>query len=296
MGNDAERGSSYRTGIVLVITSALAFSLAGVLTKLISAGAWTISCWRGLIGGMLIITYVAWQGRDQSLSATFRLGWQGWLLATVGSAASLAFIFAFKLTYIANVALIYSTVPFMAAALSWWLLREKFQYRTAIASTVCLLGVTIVVGGGLGSPNLVGDAVALLMTLGNALYIVLIRAFRDSPVVLAGGISALQLFVVGWLVADPLSVSLSDACLLVLFGFSFALAVILWTEGTKLIPAAEASFFGVSETPFAIILAWLLLMELPPLASFLGGGIILTAVIAHALRNLAVARASSPVD
>ena len=39
------------------------------------------------------------------------------------------------------------------------------------------------------------------MTIGMALYMVLIRVFRDSPVVLAGGVSALQLFFVGWFVA-----------------------------------------------------------------------------------------------
>ena len=282
--------NTHIAGLALVAASALAFSLAGVLTKMISADAWTISCWRGLVGGALIVAYVAWQGRERSLLETFGLGWRGWLLATVGSAASLAFVFAFKLTYIANVAVIYATVPFMAAALAWWLLREKFKRRTAIATTVAVAGVVIVVGGGLGSTNLIGDAIALLMTLGNALYMVLIRTFRDSPVVLAGGVSALQLFVVGWFVVDPLSVPTQDVSLLALFGISFAVAVVLWTEGTKLIPAAEAGLLGSAETPFAIVLAWLLLAELPPVASFVGGVIILAAVFAHAYRDLAQAR------
>ncbi len=133
----------------------------------------------------------------------------------------------------------------------------------------------------------VGDAFALVMTLGCALYMVLIRAFRDSPVVLAGGVSGLLLSFVGWFVVDPLAVSQQDAVLLSLFGSSFALAVVLWTEGTKLIPAAEAGFLGSAEAPFAILLAWLLLAELPPLASFAGGGIVLTAVFAHAARDIA---------
>jgi hypothetical protein len=41
-------------GGVLVIASALVFSLSGVLTKVIAADAWTIVCWRGLVGGLLI--------------------------------------------------------------------------------------------------------------------------------------------------------------------------------------------------------------------------------------------------
>jgi drug/metabolite transporter (DMT)-like permease len=271
-------------GVLLVIASALVFSLSGVLTKTIDADAWTIACWRGLLGGLLIAAYVAWSGRRRPLREAFRLGRSGWLLATVGSLASLAFIFSFKLTYVANVAVIYATAPFMAAALAWWLMRERVQSRTLVAGGFSILGVLIVAAGGLGAGSIGGDAVAVAMTLGNALYIVLIRMFRDSPVVLAGAASALQLFLAGWFVVDPLAVSRHNVVFLTLFGISFAVAVVLWTEGTRMIPAAEAGLLGTAETPFAILLAWLLIAELPPAASLIGGGIVLAAVFTHAAR------------
>lgn len=278
-------------GAALVILSALVYSLAGVLTKAITADALTIVCWRGLVGGLLVVAYVGWLGRHEPLRRRFRLGWQGWLLAGVGSLASVAFIFSFKLTYVANVAVIYATAPFMAAALGWWLLRERFRPQTALAAAISVAGILVVFAGSLGTGSLAGNAMALLMTLGSALYMVLIRRFRDSPVVLAGGVSALQLFVIGWLVTDPFAVTRQDALLLVLFGLAFAIALVLWTEGTKLIPAAESGFLGTAETPFAMLLAWLFLAELPPFASFVGAGIVLTAVIGHALSDLSHARA-----
>jgi drug/metabolite transporter (DMT)-like permease len=269
-------------GVVLVLLSALAFSLAGILTKAITADVWTILCWRGLVGGLIIAGYAGWIDRRKPLSERFRLGWRGWLLACVGSLASIAFIFAFKLTYVANVAIIYATAPFVAAGLGWLVMRERFRQRTLIAAVVSCLGIGIVVGGGFGGGSILGDTFALLMTLGSALYMVLIRKFQDSPVVLAGGASALQLFVLGWIVVDPLAVTLHDAVLLVLFGLSFAVAVVLWTEGTRLIAAAESALLGCAETPFALLLAWLILAELPPLASLLGGTVVLAAVLAHA--------------
>ncbi len=279
--------SAQRAGILLVTASAIVFSFAGVLTKAIESDAWTITCWRGLLGGSLIVLYVAWLGRGKPMRRAFGLGWHGWILATVGSFASLAFIFAFKLTYVANVAVIYATAPFLAAGLGLLFLKERVRPTTFIAAGISLLGVIVVVTGGLGSGSLLGDGVALLMTLGNALYVVLIRLFKDTPVVLAGGVSGLQLFVVGWFVVDPLAVSQSDAVLLTLFGLSFAVAVVLWTEGTRLITAAQASLLGSAETPFAILFAWLILAELPPGASFIGGAIVLTAVFAHAVRDFA---------
>lgn len=277
-------------GAFLVIASALVFSLSGVLTKAIAAEAWTIACWRGLVGGLLIAAYVAWLGRAKPLGDSFRLGWRGWLLASVGSLASLAFIFSFKMTYVANVAVIYATAPFMAAGLGWWLIREGFRSRTLIAAAVSLMGIIIVVAGGLGSSNILGDMVALAMTFANALYMALIRVFRGTAVVWAGGVSALQLFAISWLVVDPLAVSQQDVVLLLLFGISFAVALILWTEGTKLIPAAESGLLGTAETPFAALLAWMLLAEIPPMASLIGGIIVLAAVFAHAALDAAEAR------
>jgi len=261
------------------------FSFAGVLRKAIQSDAWTITCWRGLLGDLLILAYVAWAGRGRSMRRAFRLGWRGWILATVGSLASLAFIFSFKLTYVANVAIIYATAPFLAAGLGWLFLAERLRPATLLAAAASLAGVAVVVAGGIGTGSLLGDVVALLMTFANALYVVLIRLFRQSPVVLAGGISGLLIFLVGCFVVDPLAVSQSDAVLLALFGLSFAVAVVLWTEGTRLIPAAEASFLGSAETPFAILLAWFLLAELPPPASFIGGAIVLASVFAHAVRD-----------
>src|SRR3546814_4610249 len=128
-----------------------------------------------------------WLERRKPLRRRFHLDRHGWLLAGVGSLASLAFIFSFKLTYVANVAVIYATAPFIAAALGWLLMRERLRVQTAIAATVSIFGIVVVFAGSLGTASLLGDGLALLMTFGSALYMVLIRRFRDSAVVLAGG-------------------------------------------------------------------------------------------------------------
>lgn len=273
-------------GILLVTLSAGAFALAGVLTKSISSDNWTVACWRGLIGGLLIAAYVLWRRNGASARESLRLGWRGWLLATVGAVASTAFIAAFKLTYIANVAIMYATAPFVAAALEWLILGQAARGQTMAAAGISFLGIAIMVGSGAGAVNLAGDAVAVLMTGLSALYMVLIRTFRDTPVVWAGAVSGFQLFVLGWFVTDPLAVSQDDAVLLVLFGGVWALALILWTEGTRLIPAAEAGLLGSAEVPLAVLFAWLILTELPPSASFIGGAVVLAAVFAHAARDL----------
>ena len=75
--------------------------------------------------------------------------------------------------------------------------------------------------------------------------------------------------------------------LLVAFGGSWALAVILWTEGTRLVTAAESGLLGSAEVPFAVLFGWLILAEIPPAASVAGGAIVLLAVFCHAAFDLA---------
>jgi drug/metabolite transporter (DMT)-like permease len=275
-------GAGHAAGVVLVTASAVFFALAGIFTRSIAAGPWTIACWRGLVGSVIIAAYVLWRGRGPGMLAALRLGKRGWALAIVGAASSIAFITAFKLTYVANVTIIYATVPFMAAALERLMLGERTGGRTMIAAAISLAGVAVMMIGGIGSGSLAGNAMAVLMTFGCALYMVMIRKFTDAPVVWTGAVAAFLLFVVGCIVTRPLDVTAHDAVLMCAFGASFAAAVILWTEGTRLVSAAESGLLGSAEVPLAILFAWLLLGEVAPMASLVGGAIVIAAVFGYA--------------
>jgi drug/metabolite transporter (DMT)-like permease len=282
----AIRKSSHALGILLVVASTAFFALAGIFTKSTTADPWTIACWRGLVGSIAIGAYVLLR-RDKSIpSQSLRLGWRGWALAVVGAVSSAFFIAAFKHTYVANVAVIYATIPFMAAGIDWAAWRLAPRVQTIVTALVSLIGVAIIVGGSIGGAHLFGDALAVAMTFGCAIYLVMVRAYSDTPVVWAAAIASLLLFAAGWIVTDPLAITWQDAAVIAGFGLSFAAASILWTEGARLLPAAESGLLGAAEVPLAILFAWLILSEAPPLQSIVGGAIVLVAVLAHAGRDL----------
>jgi drug/metabolite transporter (DMT)-like permease len=277
-------------GILLIVASTAFFALAGIFTKATSADPWTIACWRGLVGALVIGAYVYVKRDRSSPGVSFRLGRRGWVLAVVGAVSSVFFIASFKYTYVANVAVIYATVPFMAAGIDWLALSKPARLQTLVTAAVSLIGVIVIVGGGFGSGHLFGDALAVVMTFGCAVYLVMIRAFRDTPVVWAAAVGALLLFLAGWIVTDPLAISVHDFMVVMGFGLSFAAASILWTEGGRLLPASEAGLLGATEVPLAILFAWLILAEAPPLQSIVGGAIVLAAVFAHAGRDVLTSR------
>lgn len=275
-------------GPTLVLTSAVFFSCSGVLTKAITADSWTILAWRGLVGGLVVAGHVALTRRRRGAPGRMRLDRGGWVLTLVGAVGSVAFISAFKHTFVANVSVIYATIPFVAAVLERVLLGERVRRRTMGAAVASMAGIGITVGASIGLPSLTGDLLAVAMVVINALYMVLIRTFPGSDAVLAGAASGGVLFVVGWLLSDPLAVSARDASLLVVFGIAFAVATIFWIEGTRRMPAAESGLLGSAETPIAIVLAWIVLSEVPPFASVIGAAIVFVAVFWHIRPDVAM--------
>lgn len=268
-----------RTGVLLVAGSALAWSLAAWFTRTIEADIWAVQFWRAIWAGLFILIYVHLRGIDGGLAGIRRLGMPGWAAASVGTAATLCFLAAFRHTVAANVVLMYATAPFVAAGLAWLMMRESPGRVTLIASVAALAGAAIMVGGSLGGVNLTGDLLAIAMTFGMALMTVIIRKYRNLPMVIAGAFSSLLIVPVAWPLTDPLALSTSDFWLLVTFGAVQAIAITMMTEGARLIPSAQVPLIGALEIPFAIFWIWLVFGEVPPLATFAGGAVIIGAVL-----------------
>ncbi|MIL09862.1 hypothetical protein BZU93_28790, partial [Salmonella enterica subsp. enterica] len=77
---------------------------------------------------------------------------------------------------------------------------------------------------------------------------------------------------------------------LILFGLTFSVAVILFTEGARILPVADTALIGTLDVPFAASAAWLLLTEVPPEATIIGGLIVIGAVSLQAMGDIAGAR------
>lgn len=267
-------------GTVLVLLSAFAFSTAGLFTRLIETDVWTMLFWRGLFGGLFIAGYVAWRDGAAALEAVRRIGRPGLVAAGCSTAATICFISALRETTVADVLVINATAPFVTAALAWAWIGVRERPRTLAASGFALAGVVITVVPALGSGRLLGNLLALAMTLLISAMMVVIRQQRHVCMLPAASLSALLCTVVAWPLAEPASVSSRDFFLLVLFGTSqFGLGLLLLTLGTRLISATRSALIGTLETPLAPAIVWVALSEEPAVMTCLGGAIVLGAVV-----------------
>jgi drug/metabolite transporter (DMT)-like permease len=288
--------SKYQLGLILVTASAVAWSLAGFFTRLIPLDTWTLLAWRGIIGGLGIgVVIVALEGR-KAWRGFATMGWPGWAFALVSALGMVLFITSLRHTTVAHVAVIYATIPFVAAALAWFALRERPTGSAVLASLAALAGVCVMVGlsreGGL-----FGDLLALAMTFTMAAMMVIARKYQGIPVMQAACLSALLSALACWPWGAPLAVTAHDLWLLALFGLvNSALGLTLFTLGARYLPPIETALIGSLDAPLAPLWVWLMFGETPGGGTLIGGLIVFVAVAAHIVLSATRARVLQAAD
>jgi len=260
--------SEYQLGIIFLVASAITYSTAGIFTKGVEAGAWSVIFWRGLFAALFTTGWTL--NRNTFRLDFFGMGYSGLAVGLVGALGTAAFIPAFKHTSIANVSLIYAIAPLVAAL---------FVLRTMIGAGGAILGVAIIVWGSFGELSLQGDVLALIMTLAMATIMVIYRKYPSTP---GAGPAALQSFLllpVAALIGKPFQTEFIEILILAAFGFLFAIASVTLAEGAKRIPAGQTALICALETPLAPILAFIVFTEVPNIETFFGGSIVLAAVL-----------------
>jgi len=273
--------AEYQLGLILITVSAVAWSTAGLFTRLIPLDSWTMLVWRGLFGAFGIVLVILALERRNAVASFQKMNWPSWLYAALGALAMVFYITSLRHTSVAHVAVIYATAPFLAAALGWLIMREKQALSAIAAGLVALAGVVVMVGFGMEG-GLFGDLLAFGMTLSMAVIIVVARHSRNIPVMPAACLSALLSGLVCWPLGAPLAVSGDELLLLAAFGLvNSALGLALFTLGARLLPATETALIGSLDAPLAPLWVLLVFNETPSGSTITGGLIVFVAVAAH---------------
>ena len=274
--------SDHRIGLALVSGAAAAWSLGGLLTRLIHADSWTMIAWRGVFGAAGLYAVLLLR-KERSWRSIIDLGWLGWLFVVQSAAGMMLYLSALRHTTVASVAVIYATAPFLAAVLGWIVMRERPSASSIGASCAALIGVAVMVRFG-GAGGLAGDLYAMGMTLSMAIATVVARHSRSLPILETACLSSLLSGLAAWPLRAPLAPGGHDLALLALFGIvNFAVGVPLFTAGAKRLPAIESALLGSLEAPLAPLWVWLALGESPGSSTLVGGAIVFAAVTAHLL-------------
>ncbi|KAB0677526.1 DMT family transporter [Aureimonas leprariae] len=285
--SSAITGSTAARGATMVLIATVAWSFAGVFTRSLTLDVMTTVALRALAGGtMLFLAMLLRRGPGAfgDLIAIGRVGWFAVVLSAVAQAATTAGLF---MTSVAHVTVIYATCPFLAAIIARLWLGEVIPRATLLAIVASISGVLVVMSASTASGTLVGDAVALVMTLSFATIIVLSKAHPDLRLFEVTIVSAFLTFGLFIPFASDVNLDAANVAIVSAYGLTnMVVAFFLFIKGARHIPAATSGLIVTLEIVLSPLWVWLFFDETVDAATFLGGAIVLAAVIGHLVHSL----------
>ncbi|HEY1383279.1 MAG TPA: DMT family transporter [Dongiaceae bacterium] len=274
---------SIAIGMTLVLLSAVAWSTSGFFARIVPVDIWTVLSWRSLFGCLSIMVLAMIERKR------FAFDWQraftpaGIAMMLLNATGMTAFVYALQNTTIANVTVIYATLPFITAILAWLWFQERAERRTIFGSLVAGVGVAITVGGTIaigGATHLLGDLAALYLTISFAFMTVIMRRYRETPMLESVGTACLLMAVLSAFLGDPFSLSIGQISWLAAFGIvTQGGGLGVYTMGARRLPSTQAALLSASEVPLSPLWVWIFFNEVPATETFIGGALVLGAIL-----------------
>ena len=213
------------------------------------------------------------------------------LLGGVGlGSAMMSFIWSITHTSAAITLLCLAAMPFIAALLGFLFLKEKISLNVWIAIFIATAGIAIMAGGNFQKTSIFGLIFGLLSATGFAVFSVTLRWKKETPkfttVAIAGLFCAIISAVI--IITKDLNFLSSgkNQALFATHGTLVCLGLILYSIGSKSIPAAELTLLSLTEVVggiFWVWLPWLGINEIPSTNTIIGGFFIFLSIIYYSM-------------
>lgn len=280
---------AHKYGVLFVVAAGILWSTVGLGIRLIEdAVVWQILLYRS-IAMSLFLYWVIWVRSGESPFVQIRrIGFPCVVAGISLVAAYSGGIYSIQNTSVANAMLLFATAPFMAAVLGWIILRERVRTATWVAIAVAIGGIAIMVADKSGSVVLKGSLAALGSAFGFAVFTVALRWGRTGemlPSVFLSGLFAIVItFGICQFTGLSVALSLHDGAIASGMGiFQVGAGLILYTLGSRSLPAAELALLSLAEVLLGPLWVWLFLGETASHNTLIGGAVLLAAIAGNAV-------------
>lgn len=273
--SEEQSGERRVYGLILVGAGTVLWSLAGLFVRAIDLGLWDLILWRSLFACLCLVAIAIARPAE-----AVRFDWRFCLAACFSATAMFCYVAALMMTTVANVLIIYATLPFVTAALAFAVGREAASRRLLMASTVSMIGIVFVAGTALAASDIKGNLLAFAMTLSFGALLIVTRRNRALNLIHVNAAGAALCAIA----AFPFSSGQlpGGGALGLIFMLAFlttALAFLLFLAGGRHVASSESALIALLDVVLGPLWVWLAFAEDPGKSAIAGGLIVVAAVV-----------------
>ena len=239
---------------------------------------WQYIFGRGLTIFFLLNLYLYFEEGAKFWKNYLRIGKSGVIGGTGLGIAMISFIYSITNTSAAITLLCLAAMPFFTALLAFIFLKEQISLNVWISIAIATIGIAIMAFGNTGENSLVGLVFGISSSVGFSVFSVTLRWRKETPKFTTVAFAGLFCFIFATIIIlsknqDFFSTSYNSS-LFSLHGTIVCFGLILYSIGSKAIPAAELTLLSLTEVVGGIFWVWLPLFginEVPDTTTIIGG-------------------------
>jgi drug/metabolite transporter (DMT)-like permease len=282
--------AAHTRSVLLLIATALCWSLGGLLIKSVDWPPLAVAGGRGLIAALFLLATN--RGLRFHFSRVQVLGALGYAACTV------TFCAATKLTTAANAILLQYTAPVWVALFGAWFLGERTTRADWFTIAAVLAGMALFFADNLELANVLGNSLAVLSGLSFAGMTIALRRQKDTSASESIILGNLLAFAIGlpWIVGAPALTPGGWLALGLLGTVQLGVAYWLYARAIKHVTALEAVLIPVIEPILNPLWVLLATGEKPSRLALVGGVVVLTAITLRAVASVRAGRVAPPAS
>ena len=251
---------------------------------------WQYIFGRGLTIFILLNLYLFFEEGKNFYKNYFKIGLSGIIGGFGLGVAMITFIYSITNTSAAVTLLCLAAMPFFTALLAFLFLKEKISLNVWISIIIATAGILIMAFGTASEKSLIGFVFGLTASIGFSVFSVTLRWRKETPkftTVAFAGFFCVVFSSIAIITNDLVFFSSSyNGTLFSLHGTLVCFGLILYSIGSKAIPAAELTLLSLTEVVGGIFWVWLPLFginEVPTTNTIIGGFFLFVSIIYYSL-------------
>ena len=245
---------------------------------------------RGIVIFLLLNVYLYLEEGISFYKNYLKIGVSG-VIGGVGlGTAMITFIWSITNTTAAVTLLCLAAMPFITALLGFLFLKEKISVTVWISILVAAFGIIVMALGNAEESSLAGLIFGLVSALGFSIFSVSLRWRKETPKFTTVAVAGLFCFLFSaiMLFTNDLNFlsSNKNEALFATHGTLVCMGLILYSIGSKNIPAADLTLLSLTEVIggiFWVWLPWLGINEIPSTNTIIGGFFIFLAIFYYSM-------------